>query len=44
MSLVPSFELGLWNVWILGVPVLIISFSDMKVTANREPEEKKITS
>ena len=39
MSLVPSFELGLWNAWIFVVPVLIISFSDMKVTAAREPEE-----
>jgi protein-S-isoprenylcysteine O-methyltransferase Ste14 len=36
MSLVPDFELGLWNAWILVIPVLIISFSDMRVTASRE--------
>ena len=39
MSLIPAFELGLWNAWILVVPILILSFSDMKVTAAREPEE-----
>ena len=36
MSLIPAFELGLWNAWILVVPILILSFSDMKVTAARE--------
>jgi protein-S-isoprenylcysteine O-methyltransferase Ste14 len=36
VSLIPAFELGLWNAWILIIPVLIISFSDMKVTASRE--------
>ena len=36
MSLIPAFELGLWNAWILVIPILIISFSDMKVTATRE--------
>ena len=32
----PAFESGLWNAWILVVPILIISFSDMKATAARE--------
>ena len=36
MSLIPAFELGLWNAWILTVPILIISFSDMGATASRE--------
>jgi protein-S-isoprenylcysteine O-methyltransferase Ste14 len=36
MSLVPEFELGLWNAWILVIPILIISFSDMRATASRE--------
>jgi protein-S-isoprenylcysteine O-methyltransferase Ste14 len=36
MSLIPEFELGLWNAWILVIPVLIISFSDMRATASRE--------
>ena len=36
MSLIPAFEIGLWNAWILTVPILIISFSDMGATASRE--------
>ena len=36
MSLIPAFELGLWNAWILVIPILILSFSDMRVTAARE--------
>jgi protein-S-isoprenylcysteine O-methyltransferase Ste14 len=36
MSIIPAFELGLWNAWILVIPILIISFSDMRVTAARE--------
>ena len=39
MSLIPAFELGLWNAWILVIPILIISFSDMRVTAARESGE-----
>jgi protein-S-isoprenylcysteine O-methyltransferase Ste14 len=37
--LVPAFELGLWNAWILVIPILILSFSDMRVTAARESGE-----
>ena len=36
MSLVPAFELGLWNAWILVIPMLIIFFFDVRVTAARE--------
>ena len=36
MSVIPVFELGLWNAWILVIPLLIIMFSDMKITSNRE--------
>jgi len=36
MSLIPAFELGLWNAWIFVIPMLIITFSDMKATAARE--------
>jgi protein-S-isoprenylcysteine O-methyltransferase Ste14 len=36
MSLIPDFELGLWNAWVLVIPILIISFSDMRATASRE--------
>jgi protein-S-isoprenylcysteine O-methyltransferase Ste14 len=39
MSIIPAFELGLWNAWILVIPMLIISFSDMRVTAARESGE-----
>ena len=31
-----AFELGLWNAWILVIPIIIISFSDMRATAVRE--------
>jgi len=36
LSLIPAFELGLWNAWILTIPILIISFSDMGASASRE--------
>ena len=36
MSFIPAFELGLWNAWILVIPMLIILFSDMRATAGRE--------
>jgi protein-S-isoprenylcysteine O-methyltransferase Ste14 len=36
LSFIPAFELGLWNAWILVIPMLIIFFSTMKVTAARE--------
>ena len=36
MFFIPAFELGLWNAWILIIPVLIIMFSDMRATSIRE--------
>jgi protein-S-isoprenylcysteine O-methyltransferase Ste14 len=36
VSLIPAFELGLWNAWILVIPTVIIAFSDMGATASRE--------
>jgi len=36
MSIIPAFELGFWNAWILVVPMLIVLFSDMRATAVRE--------
>lgn len=39
MSLIPEFELGLWNAWILVIPMLIIFFYTMRVTSVRESGE-----
>ena len=39
LSVIPMFELGLWNAWILIIPMLIIFFLDMRVTAARESGE-----
>ena len=36
VSLIPAFELGLWNAWILIIPTVIIAFSDMGATASRD--------
>jgi len=36
MSLIPEFELGLWNAWVLVIPMLITFFFDVRVTAARE--------
>jgi protein-S-isoprenylcysteine O-methyltransferase Ste14 len=36
LSFIPAFELGLWNAWILVIPMLIIFFFDVRVTAARE--------
>jgi hypothetical protein len=36
MSLIPEFELGLWNAWIFVLLMLIIFFFDVKVTTARE--------
>src|SRR4030067_2749328 len=31
MSLVPEFELGLWNAWIFMVPSLLLMFSSLRL-------------
>jgi len=36
MSPIPEFELGLWNAWILVIPMLIIFLFDVRATAARE--------
>ena len=36
MSLIPAFEIGVLNAWILVIPLLIICFFDMRATAARE--------
>ena len=36
MSFMPEFELGLWNAWILVVPMIINFFFDVKATVARE--------
>jgi protein-S-isoprenylcysteine O-methyltransferase Ste14 len=47
VSLVPVFEIGILNAWIFIIPMLIITFSDMRVTAAREqepPEDFQLTT
>jgi len=39
LSVIPAFELGLWNAWILVLPMLLIFFFAIKVTAARESGE-----
>ena len=39
MSLVPVFEIGLWNAWILFVPIIFIYLIAVKVISVRESEE-----
>jgi protein-S-isoprenylcysteine O-methyltransferase Ste14 len=36
MSALPAFEIGVWNAWIFVIPMLIIFFFDVRVTAARE--------
>ncbi|MCP8321688.1 MAG: isoprenylcysteine carboxylmethyltransferase family protein [archaeon] len=36
MSLIPTFELGLWNAWILVISMIIIFFFDVRATVARE--------
>jgi protein-S-isoprenylcysteine O-methyltransferase Ste14 len=36
MSAIPVFEVGVWNAWIFVIPMLIVLFLDMRVTAARE--------
>jgi len=31
MSLIPEFELGLWNAWILAIPMMIIFLSEVRI-------------
>ena len=36
MSLIPVFETGLWNAWILVIPMIIIFFFTVRVTSARD--------
>ena len=42
-SLFPSFELGLWNAWILVIPMLVIFSFDVKDTTARESGAFQLT-
>jgi hypothetical protein len=39
MSLVPSFELGVWNAWIFMVPLIVLSAILTKMVVKRESIE-----
>jgi len=41
MSLLPEFELGLWNAWILVIPMVIILFFENRVVPARESSVEK---
>jgi protein-S-isoprenylcysteine O-methyltransferase Ste14 len=41
LSFIPAFDLGLWNGWILVIPMLIIFFYTMRVTSARESGEAR---
>ena len=36
MELIPAFKIGLWNAWILVIPMLILYITTMRLTAARE--------
>ena len=39
MSLIPAFELGLWNAWILILPIIIVSVFGAKTLSKRKSSE-----
>jgi len=39
VSLIPAFELGLWNAWILIIPIIVISFLGSRILGRRGSEE-----
>ena len=41
MSLMPAFEIGVGNAWILVIPMLITFFFDMRVTSVRESGQSR---
>jgi ABC-type sulfate transport system permease component len=43
MSLIPEFELGLWNAWILVIPMIINFFFDVRATVARESGDFQLT-
>ena len=43
MSLIPDFELGLWNAWILVIPMVVNFFFEVRVTVARESGDFQLT-
>jgi protein-S-isoprenylcysteine O-methyltransferase Ste14 len=43
VSLVPAFELGLWNAWIFVIPMVINFFFDVRATVARESGDFQLT-
>ena len=43
MSLIPEFELGLWNAWILVIPMTINFFFDVRAKVARESGDFQLT-
>jgi protein-S-isoprenylcysteine O-methyltransferase Ste14 len=43
MSLVPAFELGLWNAWILIIPLIIFWFSGIKFLFSKRMPENTVS-
>ena len=39
MSLIPEFELGLWNAWIFALPIIILSIFAAKILGKRASGE-----
>jgi protein-S-isoprenylcysteine O-methyltransferase Ste14 len=39
VSLIPAFELGLWNAWILVLPMIVLSVFGSKILGKRKSEE-----
>jgi len=43
MSFIPDFELGLWNAWLLIIPMVVNFFFEVRVTAARESGDFQLT-
>jgi protein-S-isoprenylcysteine O-methyltransferase Ste14 len=43
VSLIPAFELGLWNAWIFVIPMIINFFFDVRATVARESGDFQLT-
>jgi protein-S-isoprenylcysteine O-methyltransferase Ste14 len=39
MSLIPTFELGIWNAWIFILPIVILSIFGVKILGSRVTDE-----
>jgi protein-S-isoprenylcysteine O-methyltransferase Ste14 len=43
VSLIPAFELGLWNAWIFVIPMIFNFFFDVRATVAREAGDFQLT-